>query len=189
MHQIIEILFLGIVLSADSFSAAIAMGARKHTFKDQFKFAFLSGGAEGIVSLIGVLLGATIISRFDEYDHYIAFALLGAVSLHMMYEGVLDLISNDESPADKKEFHSAFKMIIVAIATSLDAFAVGMTVGISDLPIAPTIISIGIFAFISTIVGMNIAKFVQNKIGSIFNIIAGVVLLLMGIKFLIDGLS
>ena len=189
MHQAIEILFLGLVLSADSFSASIAMGARSHTIKDQFKFASLSGGAEGFVSLIGALLGTTIIARFDEYDHYIAFVFLGAVSLHMIYEGIMDLISKDESDHSEKAFHGIFKMIIVAFATSLDAFAVGMTVGISDLPVIPTAISIGSFAFISTIVGMNIAKFVQNKIGSIFNIIAGVVLLLMGIKFLVDGLS
>lgn len=86
--MIIEALLVGLVLSIDSFSAALAMGHRPFTSKDAIKFALSSGIAEGLVALFGALAGAHIIAKFAAVDHWIAFGLLMAVALHMGYESV-----------------------------------------------------------------------------------------------------
>lgn len=73
MTLILEIFFIGLILSADSFSAAIAMGHRPFTKNDALKFAFSSGGAEAFTTLIGSMAGTQIIKKFGDYDHWIAF--------------------------------------------------------------------------------------------------------------------
>jgi len=88
MSQIYEMILVGLVLSADSFSAALAMGTRPFTKEDAFKFALASGGAEGLFTFIGALAGSFIVSKLSSIDHWIAFSLLGVVAIHMAYEGI-----------------------------------------------------------------------------------------------------
>jgi putative Mn2+ efflux pump MntP len=103
-----------------------------------------------------------------------------------MVEGIRELKGNvDEQP---KVFHSFTKVLIVSFATSLDAFAVGVSLGVSDKSLIPYIISIGLWAFSSTIVGMSIAKFASKKAGPILGFIGALVLLILAFKFLIEGL-
>lgn len=183
-----EIITIGLILSADSFSAAVAMGLRPFTRKDAVKFALTSGIAEGGVALIGSLAGSYIISRFSAIDHWIAFILLGAVALHMGYEGIIHLLEKDKNEEDKVEpktdFHSFGKIIVVSLATSLDAFGVGIGLGIADKPITPFIVSIALWAFISTIAGMYLARKLSAKFGPIMNLVGAVVLGFMAYQML-----
>lgn len=189
MPNLFEVLVIGLVLCADSFSAALAMGARPHKTSDTMKFAFSSGGAEALFSFLGAIAGAKVVSEFDSIDHWISFFLLAAVAGHMACEGVVEL-GNKQIKSEKPQgFHSFFKVIIVSFATSLDAFAVGVSLGVSGKPLTPYIMSIGLWAFFSTIVGMNIAKIASKKIGSIFSLIGSFVLLTLALKFLLEGLS
>lgn len=175
-----EVITVGLILSADSFSAAVAMGLKPYTKKDAIKFALSSGGAEALVALFGALAGTYIISRFAAVDHWIAFILLGAVALHMAYEGVIHLIHKDkpeeERPIVQEGFHSYGKILIVSLATSLDAFGVGIGLGVANRPIGPFIVSIGIWAFISTLAGMYLARKLSDKFGPVMNLVAAVVL-------------
>ena len=157
-----EIIIVGLILSADSFSAAVAMGLRPFSKKDAFKFAFSSGGAEALVTLIGAMAGLHLISKIESFDHWIAFILLMGVALHMAYEGFCDLMSK-EVKAEKLDFHGFAKVLIVSFATSLDAFGVGIGLGVAEKPITPYVFSIGIWAFISTIVGLYLAKKLSKK--------------------------
>ena len=94
MFMIYEIIIVGLVLSADSFSAAVAMGHRPFSKKDAYRFAIASGSAEALMTLIGAFAGGFIISKFSAIDHWIGFILLGGVAVHMAYEGIADLMSN-----------------------------------------------------------------------------------------------
>lgn len=192
--NIFQILIIGAVLSADSFSAALAMGFRKHTIKDSLKFALSSGGAEAIVAFLGAIAGNVIVKKFDQYDHWISFLLLLGVALHMIYEGICEFMDKDkdkdkEEAKEEKKFHSFIKVLIVSFATSLDAFAVGVTLGVSENVLWPYIVSIGSWAFATTLLGMYIARRASKKIGPIFNLIGGIILGAMGVMFLIDGLK
>ena len=187
MNIYIEAIILGLVLSADSFSAALAMGARSHKISDSFRFGLSSGGAEALVTFLGAIAGAQITAKFDHIDHWISFILLIVVGLHMIKEGIDELKGLQKNA--EKTFHGLFKILIVSFATSLDALAVGVSLGVSQKPIVPFILSIGLCAFLSTIIGMQVAKKASEKIGAIFNFVGAFVLIFLGIKFLIEGLS
>lgn len=179
----LEVIIVGLILSADSFSAAVAMGHRPFTEKDAFKFAISSGGAEAIVALIGALAGSQIISRFQAIDHWIAFILLMGIALHMAYEGISHL-RNPESADEKLEFHSFTKILIVSLATSLDAFGVGIGLGISNKPIIPFIFSIGIWAFSTTLIGLHLARKLSSKFGPIMSLVGSLVLGILAFQML-----
>lgn len=183
MSLAMEALVIGLVLSADSFSAAMAMGARPFTRKDALKFAASSGIAEGGVALIGALAGEHIISRFAAIDHWIAFTLLAGVALHMAYEGISDL-RNKEEKVERTDFHSFAKILIVSLATSLDAFGVGISLGIANTPMPAFIASISCWAFIATLVGLNFSRKLSKKYGSVMSLVGAVVLGILAVQML-----
>lgn len=185
MTNLLEILIVGLVLCADSFSAALAMGARPHRFSDTLKFAFSSGGAEVLVAFLGAIAGAQIIARFELIDNWVAFILLSLVAIHMAYEGIRDLRSKGKTAP--QNFHSYAKVLIVSFATSLDAFAVGVSLGVSQKPLLPYMTSIGLWAFFSTILGMGIAKRASARLGPASSLLGSAILFALAIKFLIDG--
>lgn len=178
----LEIILVGLVLSADSFSAAVAMGMRPFTKKDALKFAFMSGAAEGLVALLGAEAGEHLISKIKAYDHWIAFTLLLAVSLHMAYEAIQDLRNKEKK--EHENFHGILKILIVSFATSLDAFGVGIGLGIAKDSITPYIISIGFFAFISTIVGLYLAKKISKRFGPVISLIGALILIIIAFQML-----
>ena len=169
---IYEIIIVGLVLSADSFSAAVAMGHRPFTKKDAYRFAIASGGAEGLMTLLGVLAGS-LISKFAGIDHWIGFILLSGVALHMGYEGIVDLISKTIKE-EKLDFHSVKKVLLVSFATSLDAMSVGIGLGISK----------SFWAFATTIIGLQLAKKLARSFGPIMNIVGSIVLGVMAFQIL-----
>lgn len=182
--NLLEILLIGLVLSVDSFSAALAMGARNHSIKDSLKFALFSGGAEALAAGVGAMSGTLITYYLDEIDHWIAFILLILVAINLFKEGYEDLIGKNHLQKIGKEFHGNIKLLVVAVATSLDALAVGVGLGSTGKTILPYIISIGLWASVSTIVGMYIAQKISKKIGSYFHFVAAIILVMLGINFL-----
>ena len=185
LQSIFEILIVGLVLSIDSFSAAVAMGHRPFTRKDALRFAFSSGGAEGLATLIGALAGAHLISKLEAWDHWIAFTLLFAVALHMAWEGIEHWRSDHEEEApEKKEFHSFARILVVSFATSMDAFGVGIGLGIAHKPIGAYVTSIGIWAFASTIAGLLLARKLSDRFGPIMHFVGAVVLAIQAFQML-----
>lgn len=184
--MLIEVVLIGLVLSVDSFSAALAMGTRPYKIQDLLKFALSSSMAEAFFTVLGALAGAKMAGVIDAYDHWVSFIILVIVALHMIYESLND--KKDEQEKDK-QFHSFFKILIVSFATSLDAFAVGVTLGLAQKPLMPYTISIGAFAFISTILGMQIAKKASAKLGDRINIAGAIILILLAVSFLVSGLN
>lgn len=187
MTNLFEVFIVGLVLCADSFSAALALGTRPHKTSDTLMFATASGSAEALVFFLGTIAGAKIISQFDFIDHWISFTLLLFVALHMIYESVTELKQKNYITQPKK-FHSFFKILIVSFATSLDAFAVGVSLGITDKPLTPFVFSIGMWAFVATIIGMGAAKRASSYVGPIFSLIGSIIILTLAFKFLIEGL-
>lgn len=183
MYYYYEIIIIGLILSADSFSAAVAMGMRPFSRKDAIKFALSSGGAESLLALAGAMAGLHLISKIEAFDHWIAFILLMGVALHMAYEGFCELISK-ETKVEKLDFHSFYKVLIVSFATSLDAFGVGIGLGIANKPITLYLFSIGIWAVLSTIAGLYLAKKLSKKFGPILSLVGSIILGLMAFQML-----
>lgn len=183
MLQLLEILSLGLILSADSFSAAIAMGSRKFTTNDLLKFAFASAGAEALSTLVGFFTGSKVMSLISLYDRWIAFGLMLAVALHMVGEGVEGLRGNIDE-GDAENFHSFAKILIVSFATSMDAFGVGIGLGVAHKPIWAFIGSIAFWAFATTVLGLYLGRTFSKKLGPIFTLAAAVVLGYLAIRML-----
>ena len=101
----------------------------------------------------------------------------------MAYEGFCDLFSKEEK-TKSVDFHSFTKILIVSFATSLDAFGVGIGLGISGKPITLYIISIGFWAFTSTIVGLNLARVISKKSGPIVTLLGSIVLGIVAFQML-----
>ena len=185
MELFLEVMLVGLVLSADSFSAALAMGFRPHTNRDVLRFALSSGLAEGSVALLGAILGSKIIAQFDSIDHWVSFVLIMMVAFHMIWEGIIEIRTKKNDEREQNiEFHSFYKILIVSFATSLDAFAVGVSLGTTSKPLLPFIGSIGIWACISTIIGMALAKKVSKRFGAYFTFIGAAVLIILAFKLL-----
>lgn len=174
---------MGLALSADSFSAALAMGLKPHRPKDSLKFAVSSGSAEGLVALLGALAGANLIARIASFDHWIAFGLLAAVAAHMFKEGV-DELKNGHEESSSQGFHSFKKILLVSFATSLDALGVGVGLGVAGRELPPYIVSIALWAFVATLTGMFLAKRLPRALGPFFNFFGAGILFVLAFQML-----
>lgn len=195
MAQIGDVVFVGLALSADSFSAALAMGFRAHTPKDSLKFAFASSAAEAGAALAGALAGAKLLSQISAFDHWIAFGLLFAVAAHMAKEGLQEMRAQKgpgrgeeetfhQGTVHQKTFHSFKKILLVSFATSLDALGVGAGLGLAGRSLPPYIASIGFWAFMATLTGMFLAKKIPENLSPAFHFLGSGILFVLAFQML-----
>ncbi|MDO8465286.1 MAG: manganese efflux pump MntP family protein [Gallionella sp.] len=175
----IEVIILAVALSMDAFAVSIGLGAKK----DTPGLALKAGGGFGIfqalMPFIGYLGGKGILGWIDAYAHWIAFGLLALIGAKMIYEGLQEGIEEDISDITNK------MMLILAIATSIDAMAAGFSLTLLDANpyIACLIIGATTFAFswVGVFIGRKSGTWLENKA----EIFGGVVLILIGIKILL----
>lgn len=134
--------------------------------------------------LIGYLLGTQFESKITAIDHWIAFALLSFIGINMIREALSD---DDDDEADTASL--AFKnMIILSIATSIDALAVGVTFAFLKVNILFAVTTIGICTFLLSAMGVKLGSVLGNKYKSRAEILGGIILIAMGLKILISHL-
>lgn len=158
---IVEILLISISLAMDAFAVAICKGLsmKKMSWKKGIIIGLYFGVLQGIMPLIGYFLGSTFENLVTKYDHWIAFILLSAIGLNMIKEAFSKKEEDDRN--DNVDFKT---MIILAIATSIDALAIGITYAVikMELPVALfAFVVIGIVTFIISTLGVKIG----NKFG------------------------
>lgn len=181
--MVIELFLFSLVLSIDSFSAAIALGFRHFSTRRALFFAFSSGLSEGLATMIGFLLGNIARNLITQYDHWIAFFLLFSVGIHMCYQAYLEIKSN-HVVEDEIKVHGPLKILFISSITSIDSLGVGISLGLVNKSIVLYSLFIGIGAFLSTYLGLFLAKKISDKLGSKVEFIGGVVLIILGIKML-----
>jgi len=180
MKDLIQILIIAIVLSLDAFSVAIALGikSKKHTFKEATIISLYFGGFQALMPLIGWVAGNLIKENFRSITNWVAFILLGIVGSKMIYENLRDKENNDYSL-------STSSLVTLAIATSIDALIVGTTLAFIKIPLIFSIILIGIVTIIISLGGYYLGRILGKSFGKRVEIIGGVCLILLGIKFLL----
>lgn len=179
----IEVLLFSLVLSIDSFSAAVALGFRHFSPRRALFFALSSGFSEGMATALGFLLGNISRNLITEYDHWVAFSLLLIVGGHMCYQAYHEMKSKKQEE-DEIKVHGWFKILFVSTVTSIDSLGVGVSLGIVNKPIVTYSLAIGLGAFISTYIGLFLAKRISGKFGSQVELFGGAVLIVLGIKML-----
>ena len=184
----IELFLIAISLSMDAFAVAICKGLnmRKLNYKHTFIIATFFGGFQGLMPLIGWFLGKQFAQYITNFDHWIAFILLAFIGGQMIHEA----LKKDNEKCDINENLNIKELFILAIATSIDALAVGITFAlIPNTNILTSITLIGIITFVLSIIGV----FIGNKFGSKFKskaeLAGGIILILIGTKILFEHLG
>ena len=181
---LLEIILISISLAMDAFAVAMCKGMamKKETVKSKVIIAMYFGIFQALMPLLGYLLGLRFEKAINFIDHWIAFILLGIIGVNMIKES---LSKKEEDLNDDISFKT---MIILALATSIDALAVGVTFAFLKVKIIIPIIFIGTITFIISYLGVKIGKKFGDKLKSKAETLGGIILIIMGIKILIEHL-
>ena len=189
MAFFMEMLLMGIGLAMDAFAVSVCKGLamRKVNKKQAVVIALFFGGFQALMPFIGWVLG----SQFEKYivtiDHWIAFVLLGFIGGKMIMEASKpddeEEVGKIDAPLNLKE------MTILAVATSIDALAVGITFAFLRYPIVEAITIIGITTFIICIIGVYVGNFFGSKYKSKAEFAGGVILVILGLRILLSHLG
>ena len=172
-------------LSMDAFAVSVCKGLamKKLSLKKAFIIGLWFGGFQALMPTLGYLLG----TRFEQYvttiDHWIAFALLVLIGANMIKEA---LSKEEDSANDSVDFKTMF---LLAVATSIDALAVGITYAFLQVQIVPAVTFIGVITFSLSIAGVKIGNVFGLKYKKKAEITGGVILIVMGTKILLEHLG
>ena len=184
-------ILLALGMSVDAFAAALARGAGSlhYTWRQTVKTALIFGIVETITPLIGWLAGSMAQKFIAEYDHWLAFGLLLALGLKMIW-GALHDDDDEAAAADKNRTDTTLLLtIITAIATSIDSMVVGVGLAFLDANIWLTALAIGTSTTIMAAVGLRLGRLLGQKIGSRAEMAGGVVLIGIGTFILLEHLG
>ena len=179
--NIISTFLIAVALAMDAFSVSMTKGftQKQLTNTQIIYYGLFFGGFQFLMPILGYFCGNVIASIVESLAPIIGFILLLAIGVNMIRES---LSEDDEEITDNFSFR---EVTLLAIATSIDAFAVGITIALLKDPILISSIIIGIVAFVFSIIGVFIGRKLGNYIGDKFQILGGVLLILIGIKILL----
>ena len=187
--SVVELFILAVGLSMDAFAVAICKGLcmRKVTIKKAGIVGLYFGLFQAGMPMIGYILGSQFSDKISSIDHWIAFILLSLIGISMIKES-LEKEENSECKTEEEEL--SFKnMSILAVATSIDALAVGVTFAFLKVNIIPAVSFIGITTLVLSMIGVKIGNIFGVKYKSKAELVGGIILILMGIKILLEHLG
>lgn len=180
-----ELLILAIGVSMDAFAVSICKGLsiRQLKLRHTLIVGLWFGAFQALMPTIGWLLGSTFAGLITAFDHWVAFVLLAIIGGNMIRES---LSKEDESCNPSLAFST---MLLLAIATSIDALAVGVTFALLKVNIVAVVLSIGLCTFLISAVGVKIGNVFGARFKSKAEFFGGAVLILMGLKILLEHLG
>ena len=182
---LIELFLIAVGLSMDAFAVSVCKGLAmpKCTFKKAAIVGLWVGGFQALMPAIGYVLGAQFQETIASIDHWIAFVLLALIGGNMIHEA----LDNDEEEADASL--NVKTMFLLAVATSIDALAIGITFAFLKVNIIPAVCFIGIVTFIISFAGVKIGNVFGARYKNKAEIVGGVILILLGLKILLEHLG
>jgi len=179
----ITVLLIAVGLGIDAFSVAIGIGAtnNRRSWAPVLRLATAFGLFQFAMPIIGWLAGLTVVEMISSFDHWIAFALLALVGGKMILEGFEK--EKDEAMVDQT---LGWPLLMLSVATSIDALAVGFSFSVLKNPILLPAVIIGVVCFLMTVTGMIFGKVLAKIFGRKVEIFGGLVLIAIGVKILID---
>ena len=183
--SLIELFLIAVGLSMDAFAVAVCKGLAmpKMSWKGAAIVGLYFGGFQALMPFLGYLLGAGFKDAISAYDHWVAFILLALIGGNMIRESRED---EEESLDASLSFRS---MVLLAIATSIDALAVGFTLAFLDVPILSSVCFIGVVTFCLSLVGVKAGNVFGCKYKSKAEFVGGLVLILIGLKILLEHMG
>jgi manganese efflux pump family protein len=179
----ITILAIALGLSFDTFAVSLSYGVIKNKilFFEAVRIAFVLAFFQGGLTVAGYFLGSFVSNELESTDHWIALALLSFLGIKMIIEG-LKRKDNDEI----KDFSKPLILITIAIGTSIDAFAVGISFALLDVKIWASGILIGFITFLASMTAIRIGKSAGEHLGNKVELIGGLILIAIGLKIFLE---
>ncbi len=179
-----DLFILAVGLSMDAFAVSVCKGLSLGKIKPKHMCIAGAwfGGFQALMPLIGYFLGSFFAEMIEKYDYWVAFVLLAIIGGNMIKES----FGKDEKVDSSMDVKS---MLLLAIATSIDALAVGVTFAFLQVQIVPAVSFIGVITFIFSAVGVKIGSLFGTKYKSKAELFGGIVLVLIGIKILLEGIG
>ena len=181
-----EIFLLAIGVSMDAFAVSIGKGltARRASWREALTVGLWFGGFQTLMPVIGYYLGISFADLVTKVDHWIAFGLLLLIGGNMIREA----LQEDEGQKETDTSFAFKAMLILAIATSIDALAVGISFAFLQTPLWSSIALIGVTTFLFSVIGLLIGKKVGSRFHKGAEILGGLILIAIGLKILIEHL-
>ena len=185
----VELLLIGVGLSMDAFAVAICkgLGMSRLNMKQAAVIALFFGAFQAIMPLIGWAAGSWLADLITPIDHWVAFALLAFVGGKMLWDAFHE--EDDENPDQMDAKLDLRELLMLAIATSIDALAVGITFAFLQTDIVPSVAIIGCTTFVISFAGVAVGHFFGARFEKPATIVGGVVLILIGLKILLEHLG
>ena len=183
-----EVLIIAVGLSMDAFAVALCKGLsmKKLNIKYGIIIALFFGVFQALMPLIGWFVSSRFEKYIKAYDHWIAFALLLIIGVKMIIDAIKESRHPDEEPAFRFKIGELF---VLAVATSIDALAVGITFGLLEINIWSSISIIGCVTFVLSLIGVIIGNFFGSRFRTKAEIAGGIILILLGVKILLEHLG
>lgn len=188
---IIEMLMLAVGLSMDAFAVSICKGLcmKKATLRSQAICGAWFGGFQGLMPLIGFFLGTLFAEAIQAFDHWVAFALLGLIGINMLKEA-FSKESVDSCDVSGEADLSVKTMFVMAVATSIDALAVGISLAMAgNVNIWLAVTLIGVTTFILSAIGVKVGNVFGSRYEKKAQFCGGAILILLGFKILLEHLG
>lgn len=187
--SIVELLALSLALAMDAFAVALASGVRlRCTMGQTLRMALAFGFFQFAMPVVGWFLGVKVRVYIESFDHWVAFALLAFVGLRMLREAVS---GQEQDEADCPDPTRGLTLFLLALATSIDALAVGLSLAVLSLEIWQPAAVIGLVCFAVTALGMHLGRAVVKitpGLSSKANFVGGLVLIGIGVKIVLEHL-
>ena len=181
---IVELILLAVGLSMDACAVAICKGLaiRRVNSKQMLTVGLWFGGFQGLMPLIGYLLASLFADFICSVDHWVAFLLLGFIGFNMLREA---LSKEEEEPDPSLSFKT---MLVMAIATSIDAMAVGISFAFLEVNVVSAVTLIGVITFLLSALGVKVGAAFGCRFKSKAELAGGIILISLGLKILIEHL-
>lgn len=180
----VELFLVAVGLSMDAFAVSVCkgLGMRRLNMGQAAVIALFFGGFQALMPVIGWAVGRQFAGFVSSYAHWIAFALLAFVGIKMLWDAFHD------EPEDEGPFKLDFgELLMLAIATSIDALAVGVSFAFLDVAIVPSVALIGVTTFVLSMIGVAVGNQFGSRWEKPATIVGGIVLVLIGVKVLLEG--
>lgn len=185
----VELFLIGVGLSMDAFAVSICkgLGMSRLNMRQAAVISLFFGGFQALMPLIGWALGSQLTDFIMPIDHWIAFGLLAFVGGKMLWDAFHEDDEDEGVQTDEKL--DLKELLMLAIATSIDALAVGITFAFLQVAIVPSIAIIGLTTFVISFAGVAVGHFFGARFEKPATIVGGVVLILIGVKILLEHLG
>ncbi|MGO5048400.1 manganese efflux pump MntP [Dysosmobacter sp. Sow4_B12] len=187
--SIVELFLIGVGLSMDAFAVAVCQGLcmPKLNLRQGGVIALYFGGFQALMPLIGWFLGFQFAGYIQSFDHWVAFVLLALIGGNMVREALSPEEEETSCAVNSKLNHK--KLFMMAVATSIDALAIGVAFAFMDVLILPAVSLIGCTTFCLSLVGVVVGNFFGSRYKKRAELTGGIILILLGVKILLEHLG